>query len=101
VPRLFILDGAKALVAHRNRHRIRQGADRPFAGAIRYGRVRAVGRDSQTPRPEATKGAARCRDEGNQSGSTICCDACGTAVSAYDVVRAHRHRRPRTYPRSP
>src|SRR6266849_7604136 len=26
------------------------------------------------------------RDEGKQSLSTICCDACGTAVPAYDVV---------------
>ena len=26
------------------------------------------------------------RDEGKQSGSMICCDACGTAVPAYDVV---------------
>jgi len=26
------------------------------------------------------------RDQGKQSGSTICCDACGTAVPAYDVV---------------
>jgi hypothetical protein len=26
------------------------------------------------------------RNEGKQSGSTICCDACGTAVPAYDVV---------------
>ena len=26
------------------------------------------------------------RDEGKQSGCTICCEACGTAVPAYDVV---------------
>jgi len=26
------------------------------------------------------------RDEGKQSGRTICCEACGTAVPAYDVV---------------
>src|ERR1700677_2364211 len=26
------------------------------------------------------------RDEGKQSGSMVCCDACGTAVPAYDVV---------------
>src|SRR5260221_6386069 len=29
---------------------------------------------------------AHMRDQGKQSGSTICCDACGTAVPAYDVV---------------
>jgi len=26
------------------------------------------------------------RDEGKPSGSMVCCDACGTAVPAYDVV---------------
>jgi hypothetical protein len=26
------------------------------------------------------------RDKGNQSASMVCCEACGTAVSAYDVV---------------
>ena len=26
------------------------------------------------------------RDEGKQSGSLVCCEACGTAVPAYDVV---------------
>jgi hypothetical protein len=26
------------------------------------------------------------RDEGKHSGSMVCCEACGTAVPAYDVV---------------
>jgi hypothetical protein len=26
------------------------------------------------------------RDEGEQSGSMVCCEACGTAVPVYDVV---------------
>src|ERR1017187_8996650 len=28
----------------------------------------------------------RMRDEGEQSGGMVCCEACGTAVPAYDVV---------------